>query len=80
MSDPTTMTDSEKWRRFRRMATAFAALIEAKQPKPDDFDYPADFSRASGMVVCETCGLDYFQHPQQADGLFLVCDGSLKHL
>lgn len=65
------MDASEKWRRFRRMAETMAAMVT----------WPAEetMSRASGDVVCETCGLKYYDHPER-NGLVLTCDGRLWHL
>lgn len=39
---------------------------------------PDDFMRASGEVICETCGYQLFDHPElkgRAKGLRMTCDG-----
>lgn len=41
-----------------------------------------DYRRASGDVVCETCGKLYYDHPLLVGALWLnvLCDGDLVHL
>lgn len=41
-----------------------------------------DCDRASGLVICDTCGFDYYhhaQHPYRTD-LTMLCDGRNVHL
>lgn len=68
------MDDYEKWRRFKKMTRSLAAQIEKLHPDL------LDFTRASGQCECEICGLEYFDHPQLENGLFVVCSGRLFHL
>jgi hypothetical protein len=56
-------------RAFKRMAANMARMI----------DWPDDFERAGGAVICEKCGLPYRDHPEE-DGLTLTCDGRLWKL
>jgi hypothetical protein len=61
------MSDSEKWRRFKRMARHLGELIPADE---------AGFERACGDVACEKCGLALFEHPTcKGDVLHIGCDG-----
>lgn len=61
------MTDNEKMRRAKLMAKNMAAMI-VWLPETETFE------RASGLCVCEACGLEYFDHPSE-NGLTLTCDG-----
>jgi hypothetical protein len=65
------MTDNEKMRRFRRQAKNMAAMI--------DWPFEDAMERASGLCLCELCGLEYFDHPEE-NGLVLTCDGRLWKL
>lgn len=47
-----------RWRCYQRMARRMAALIPRSQIRIDDF------IRADGRVICEECGLNYFDHPE----------------
>lgn len=68
------MTDFEKWRRYRKQAENLAKMIPT-----EDRDSSGD--RASGLCICESCGLDYRDHPEsEIAGLTIVCDGRLLHL
>lgn len=65
------MNDNERMRRFRWMAANMAAMI----------DWPSEekMMRASGNCICEKCGLEYFDHPEE-NGLHLTCEGKLVKL
>lgn len=65
------MTDTERMRRFRKMARNMAAMI--------DWPFEDKMERAGGDVVCDKCGLLYFDHPEE-NGLVLTCDGRLWKL
>lgn len=67
------MTDNEKMRRFRKQAEALAKLVDASKSE-------LDFVRADARLVCETCGLEYLDHPQLENILFLICDGMFVKL
>ena len=69
--DEPKMSDNERVRRFRRMTERMAAMI----------DWPPEdaFERASGLCICDECGLEYFDHPEE-DGLVLTCNGRLLKL
>lgn len=54
-------------KRYKLMARRIARTIA-----PDE----VGFTRASGHVVCQTCGLTLYDHPPVADGqLVIACDG-----
>lgn len=60
--------------RYRKQSRMMAALVDSS--RAEEF-----FVRAGGGVQCEHCGLDYIDHPQsQANGLFLLCNGTWVHL
>lgn len=65
------MSDNERMRRFKRMAANMAAMI--------DWPFEEQMVRASGKCVCEKCGLEYFDHPEE-NGLHLTCEGKLVKL
>lgn len=64
------MSDSERARRFKRMAHVMASMI--------DFDVDEqEVERASGKAVCCVCGLNYDDHPaidDQCPTLVMTCD------
>lgn len=61
----------ERARRFRRMAQRMASLVIWPEVE--------EFQRAGGDVLCEHCGLPYFDHPER-DDLHLTCAGDLVKL
>ena len=65
------MEASERMRRFRLQARNMASMI--------DWPFEDKMERASGQCVCEKCGLEYFDHPEE-NGLVLTCDGRLWKL
>lgn len=69
--DINNMTDLDQIRAFKRMARNMAAMI--------DWPHEDKMERASGQCVCEKCGLDYYDHPEE-NGLVLTCDGRLWKL
>lgn len=60
-----------KARRFKVMAKNMTMMIN--WPPRDAME------RASGLCLCDKCGLEYFDHPEK-NGLVLTCDGRLLHL
>lgn len=65
------MTDNERMRRFKRMAKNMAGMI--------DWPHEEQMNHASGHCICEKCGLEYFDHPEE-NGLNLTCEGRLVKL
>jgi hypothetical protein len=65
------LNDSDRVRAFRKQARNMAKMI--------DWPFEDKMVRASGLVICEKCGLEYFDHPEE-NGLFLTCDGRLLKL
>jgi len=73
MNEPTheIVLDYERCRRFRKMTRLMALMID----RPSE----EKMTRASGLCVCELCGLIYYDHPEE-NGLTLTCDGRLWKL
>ncbi len=69
------MSYEEKMLRFRKMANAMATIANEKSIPPE-----WDFRRASHLCVCDHCGLEYVDHPELPNRLFLLCDARLVHL
>jgi len=61
-------------RKFQLMAKAMGHQANLR------IEYVDKYERAGGDVVCQHCGLAYFEHPKAVDFLTLLCDGSLVKL
>ncbi len=68
---PEKLSPQDRARAFARIARNMAAMID--WPREDAME------RASGLCVCEKCGLNYADHPQE-NALVLTCDGRLWKL
>lgn len=71
--------DAVRWKQFRRQAQAMAEMLAQGLADGEKFD--AD--RASGECLCETCGLEYRDHPsidKDCPSLVIVCSGKLYKL
>lgn len=68
---PENITDNEKMRGYKRMARNMAAMI--------DWPFEDMMERASALCICEKCGMNYADHPEE-NGLVLTCDGRLWKL
>lgn len=72
--------DSRIERRWRKAVIGLKALktrINILEPEG-----PADFFRADGRCVCETCGLEYVDHPELdfAATFHVLCNGEIAKL
>ena len=70
----TQMDFDEKMRRYRLQARMLALVAEQHMNSLEDWQ------RASGNCVCQTCGLEYYDHPTIGVALTITCDGRLWHL
>ena len=71
-----------RWRQLQRQARAFAQLYATI--REEETGHPTEdnpWERASGGTICPTCGMHYYEHPQERESkLTIVCDGSFYHL
>jgi hypothetical protein len=53
--------------------------IEAAGPRPDFVD---DDGRCSGLVICESCGRELYDHPSHPfdDWMTITCEGKIVKL
>ena len=74
------MPPDERFRRMKRQRTElFAALVMVIDAAT--FSSSPSYDRASGSAVCNTCGLDYSDHPRwERHNLYRTCDGRWWHL
>jgi hypothetical protein len=67
-------TFNEKATKLRKQSRCIGKLLEDHIPA----DTP--FVHASGKCECIECGMEYFDHPQMANGLVILCSGRIVKL